>query len=156
MLVYVGVLSLMFLVLLQTVISYIGSYKELLTRRAIQHSALTAMERITREIRAAADITPQSVLGTNPGILSLTKTEGGSTVVTKFYLQNGILVMDSNGVPFGPLMRSNASVSNLVFSGLTTGDTKAVKIDMTIQATVGTVTRSKIFHTTVVLKGKTS
>ena len=155
LLIYVSLMAVIILVVVNTVISFTKTYKEVGALRAVEHSANDAMERMTRDIRAASTITnAYSTLGTSPGVLTIVATANTVSTTTKFYIQNNILKMDINGVYYGPLSLSNAQVTNLVFNDLNSGISHAVKIDMTIQATVGTITKTKTYHSTIILRGQ--
>lgn len=154
MIVYITVLSIISLVVMNTIVSFTKSYKILGALRAVEHSAIDSMERMTRDIRSASsiDIT-NSTFGSNPGVLTIISTSGSFSTTTKFYLQNNVLKMDVNGVYYGPLTLSNATITNLIFTNLNSGISKAVKIDMTIDGSVGGVTKTGTYHSTIILKG---
>lgn len=153
--IYISLLSIMIVIVVNTIISFTRSYHNLGALRAVEHSANDAMERISRDIRSASTVdAANSTLGSSPGVLTLIATAGGFSTTTKFYIQNNILKMDINGVYYGPLSLTSATVSNLVFRDLSSAVSYAVKIDMTIQATVGQVTKTKTYHSTVILRGQ--
>src|SRR3989344_9398076 len=153
--IYVGILTLVSIVVLNLLFSFTQSYKTLAALRAVEHSAIDAMERMTREIRAStAVVVAQSTFGSSPGVLTISSNSSGISKTVKFYLDSGILKMDIDGSYFGPLTSSNTTVSSLTFYNLTSTNSSAVKLDMTVSATVSDVTQTKIYHTTVVLKEK--
>src|SRR5947207_2763724 len=99
MLVYISILSIVSLLVIHTILSFAKSYRELGVLRVVEHSGMDSMERMTREIRAATSITAaNSTLGASPGVLILVSTVGGISTTTKFYVQNGTLKVDVNGV----------------------------------------------------------
>lgn len=148
--VYISILAVIFVLIVNTVMTFSGSYRRLRAVRLIEHSATNAMERMTRDIRGAAGVvTASSTLGVSPGIL----TVASSATTTRFYVDDGILRMDVNGAFAGPMTLSNTEVSNLVFTPIATAESEAVKIDMTITSTVGSMTKVKTYHATVVLQG---
>jgi type II secretory pathway pseudopilin PulG len=153
MIVYISVITVMFLAIVQTVLSFSQSYRDLVVLRSLDRSAMSILERMTRDIRNSNSInTGSSVFVTNPGILSLTQTLSGNSTTTRFYTDNGVMKIDVNAAYIGPLTMSKTSVTNLVFRQIT-GTTTAIKIDLTLQATSGPITRTKPYHTTVILKG---
>lgn len=154
MVVYVAILSIITVVIANTLVSFSRSYRDLLALRIVDHSGIDAMERITRDTRSATTVDlANSTLGTSPGVLTLIKTTNSISTTTKFYIQNGILKTDVNGTYSGPLTLSKASVTNLVFTKINSSVGSAVKVDMTIGATVGAVTKNKNYHSTIILKG---
>lgn len=153
MIIYIAVIGLMFSVTTNTIVSFTQSYRHLSVLRSLDRSAITILERMTRDIRNANSInTGQSVFVTNPGILSVVHTSGSLSTTTRYYTQSGQMRLDVNGAYVGPLTLNNATVSNLVFQQMT-GTSTAIRIDLTLQATSGGVTRTKPFHATVILKG---
>jgi type II secretory pathway pseudopilin PulG len=154
MLIYVAILSIITFVLANTVLSFTRSYRDLASLRIVDHSGIDAMERMTRDIRASYAVdTANSILGTSPGVLTLLSTINGVTKTTKFYLNNGVIKVDVNGSYFGPLTLQKATINNLVFNVLDSGISKAVKVDMTVSAALGTTTKTKKYHSTIILKG---
>jgi Tfp pilus assembly protein PilW len=153
MLEYVSILSIIFLVIVNTSISFTGSYHTLSALRAADHAGIDALESITRAVRSAGSVT-----GTGAA-LSLSQTSSGVSTTTQFYLQGGTIdvAVRVNGVLnttiSGPLTASDASVTSLTFTQLATSTASAVKIDMTVQAASGPVLKSKVFHSTVILRG---
>ena len=154
MTIYVSVLLVITFVVVNTTLSFTKSYRELKTSRLVEHSALDAMERMTRDIRGADSVdVANSTLGTSPGVLTIVSTVNSLSTTTKFYVQNNILTMDVNGVYFGPLSLSDASVTNLTFRRYDSGISESVRIDLTVEASLGPVTKLKTYHSTIILKG---
>ncbi len=154
MVIYITVLSIVTVVIANTLVSFSRSYRDLLALQVVDHSGIDAMEKMTRDIRAATSIDiANSTFGSNPGVLTIVRTTNNISTTTKFYIQNSILKADVNGSYFGPLSSSGATVTNLVFSKIDSAISKAIKIDMTVSATVGTATKTKSYHSTVILKG---
>jgi len=154
MLIYISILTVIFILIVNTTISFTRSYRDLFVLRAIEHSAITSLERMTRDIRNSTSLdTVQSAFGTTPGTLVINQTIIGTTTVAKFYVQSGVLKVDVGGAYVGPLTLSNVVVTNLTFTQLLSGNSSAVKIDLTLQGTSGQVVKSKKFHSTIILKG---
>lgn len=154
MIIYVSILSLFTFVVVNTLASFGATYREVRINRAIDNSAVTSLERMTRDIRNASSITVgQSVFNTSPGELTVYTTNTVTSTTTRFYLDNGILKVNVNGVYSGPLSLSQTPVTSLVFTRLTSTSSEAVKIDMTLQYPLGSTTSTKNYHTTVILKG---
>jgi prepilin-type N-terminal cleavage/methylation domain-containing protein len=153
MLIYVSILAIVLLLVVQTALSFTGSFRNLQVLRAVDRSAYNSLERMTRDIRNADAVNlTQSYLGASPGILVLTQTSGSNSTTTRFYVQNQVINVDVNGISIGPLMVARTAVTSLVFTQIA-GTSTAVKIDMTLTASSGPVIRTKSFHSTVILKG---
>ncbi|MBX4198177.1 prepilin-type N-terminal cleavage/methylation domain-containing protein [Candidatus Parcubacteria bacterium] len=150
MIIYVSILAVIFLLIVRTVLSFTGSYRDLIVLRALDRSAYNSFERMSRDIHGASSInTLQSSLGTSPGALALA---AGAATSTRFYVQNEKISVDVNGVYVGPLTVKNTAVSSLIFR-MISGTTTAVRIDLTLTASSGPVIRTKTFHSTVLLEG---
>ena len=152
--IYVGILSIVYFLIVSTLISFNSSYRNVVALRIVDNSAIDAMERMTRDIRLASIIdTGNSTLGTSPGVLTLIATSGGVSTTTKFYVQSGVLKVDVNGSYYGPLTLASATVTSLTFRRLSTTTSEAVKIDMIISGVTGPVTKTKSYHSTIILRG---
>ena len=96
MIIYISILSLFTFVIVNTLISFGSTYREVRINRAIDNSAVTSLERMTRDIRSAKNITvAQSIFNTNPGVLTLYTTDTVTSTTTRFYTSNGKLLVDS-------------------------------------------------------------
>jgi len=154
MVIYVSLLTIIFIVAINMLLSFSQSYRALSALRLAEHSAIDSMERISRDIRLASSVdSGNSTLGTSPGVLTLIATSNGVSTTTKFYVQNGVLKVDVNGVYFGPLTLASASTTSLTFRLLSNTNSDAVKVDMTVEGTVGSITKSKTYHSTIILRG---
>lgn len=147
MLVYISLITVIFLLIVNTMLSFTSSYRQLEANRLLEHTAMNVLERLSREIRGADTV---SINGTND--ISLIQTSGGVSTTTRIYLQGTDVRLDTNGTYFGPLSVTNSQVTSLTFTLSTSTSVSAVKIDMTAQGTSGTVIRSKQFHTTIIAK----
>jgi prepilin-type N-terminal cleavage/methylation domain-containing protein len=153
MLVYIALLSTIFVVVVATLLSFTTGYRVLAAHRIVEHSAMSSLERLTRDLRGATSIDMgNSTFGTSPGILTLITNQNGNATTTKYYVQNNTLKLDVNGTYFGPLTTAKVTVSNLTYTLLTGSTTSAVKIDMTLTSTNGQAVQTRTYHTTVVLK----
>jgi len=133
-LIYIGLLAMIIASLVGMLVNMSRAYKQIKISRQVQTSAVSALDRIVRDIRNAesVDLT-QSSLNTNPGILALNTTDAGnSPQVLKFFISSGVLRMSQGGSDLGPITMSNTIVSNLVFRLMNTGISEAVKIEMTL------------------------
>ena len=149
-LLYIAMLVVIALAVINSLVTIVTSYKNVKAASDMETSATTAFDRMSREIRDATSIdNADSVFGSNPGVLEI--FNGTSTL--KFYVATSTLYLDKNGSTEGPLSLSGITVSNLIFTKITTSNSSAVKIQMTLQSVVGTVTKSMNFYDTVSLRG---
>ena len=154
MVIYTAIISIVFFVVINMILSFTDSYRVVTALRLADHTGIDSMERITRDIRSASSVdTGNSTFGSSPGVLTLISTENGVSTTTKFYLNEGKIKVDVNGIYSGPLSVYRSNVTNLTFYLLSNSSGSAVKIDMTVQGVVGTVTKIKNFHSTINLRG---
>lgn len=146
MLIYVALISVIFLLIVQTILSFTSSYRQLAANRALEHTAINVLERVTREVRNASNV---NVSG---NALTTTQATNGVSTTTRFYLDTGVVKMDVNGSYYGPLSVVSGTVTSLTFTVLSSPGPQAVKIDMTVQGRSGAVTRTKSFHSTIIAK----
>ena len=156
MLVYISLIAAIFVLIVNTLLTYTGSYRTLQAERLTEHSGIDAMERMSRDIRAAKTITTsQSTFGSSPGMLTLVQSSGSLSTTTEFYLDTStnLVKVNVNGVYDGPLTAAGSKVTSLIFTELTSSNSTAVKIDMTVQGISGPVTVTKNYHDTIILRG---
>jgi len=145
--VYTAILIVGSTIVVASVLTLAGSYNELRSSQAMTRSALSSLERMTREIRFADTVNiAASTLGTHPGVLVLERTEDGVTDSVEFYVSDDELRIRENGVEAGALTSQKVSVSNLVFRAVVGGLTAGVKVDLSLTATSGTSTKTESFN----------
>src|SRR4051812_8813323 len=92
MLIYVGILSIISIVIVNMLLSFTQTYRVVTALRMAEHSGIDAMDRMTRDIRAASTVDPAiSKFGIANGELYLTATANGVSTTTDFYLENNIV-----------------------------------------------------------------
>jgi len=152
MIVYIVILTIVAIVVVTTMLSLSGTYVHFKVTRNISTASLTSLDRIVREIREAEQIDDaSSVFDTHPGILTILSGDDGTTVVT-FDLDGSTLRISEDSVEIGPLTRSEVEVTNLVFRKLEGDTAVGVRIEITLESSFGTTTRSADFYTTAVLR----
>jgi type II secretory pathway pseudopilin PulG len=147
MIIYISLITVIFLLIVNTMLSFTSSYRQLAANRLLEHTAINILERLSRDIRNAQAITINS-----SNDITVTQSSGTVSTTTRIYLQSGNMLMDINGTYFGPLSVNGTQVTSLTFTLATSSGSSAVKIDMTAQGTSGTVTRVKSFHSTIIAK----
>ena len=155
MVVYSAILGVIAVLATNSTIVMTRAFTDLRVSRDLNSSATALFERMTRDVRGAYDIdAAQSTLGTNPGRLMLnTKDAAGTNTTIEFYVTGNRVSIREGGIDQGAIMTSSTSVTNFVVRELTSTNTKAVKVEATISATRGGVTKTRNFNTTVVLRG---
>lgn len=156
MIIYIAFFAMLSVLAINATIMVMKSFYTLRINQSISQSATTAMERISREIRNAYNVdTANSTLGTSPGRLTLlTKTDGGALTSVEFYVTSGNQVnMKVGGADQGSLMTKTVTVTNLVFTQITTTNSKAVKVDMTLTDNRSGVSKTVKYYDTIVLRG---
>ncbi len=147
--VYIAILSVMTVMIINVLTSTANSYSTLRLARGLNNSAITSLERMTREIKSADDISvANSTFDTNPGRL----TVNIGTTTREFYIDSSVLKIKENDVDKGALTRDGVSVDNLVFRNLNNGTSKAVRIEMTLSGIYKNATTTKTFYSFAVLR----
>lgn len=149
MLIYLAILTIIFVVVVNTILSFTGSYKTLTAQRNVENAAIGAMERMTRDIREATQI---DSLGSSD--ITVSSILSGLSTTTRFIVESGKLNLYVNGSLVGPLTVGSTTVTNLTFTQLSGGYNGGVKIDLTLQSIVGQATVIKSYHSTVILRSK--
>jgi hypothetical protein len=157
--IYLAMLIILLTAIINGTLLLAQSYRSVKVVRDIESSAITSMDRMTREIHDASDINGTlTTYNTNPGSLELDTTDTSGTAITlRFYALNGKVMMDKNGVTEGQLTESDVHVSSLIFRSITSSSSVAIKIEMTLQGTStsnGTSSLiTKNFYDTAVVRG---
>ncbi|MDP6387975.1 MAG: type II secretion system protein [Candidatus Pacebacteria bacterium] len=149
LLVYIAIIAAMMTLVINILLSSSKSYNDLKLSRNINNSAITSLERMTREIKASdyIDIS-NSVFDANPGRL----TVKNATTTSEFYLDGNTLKVKENGIHAGALTHNEASVDNLVFRTADNGTSKGVKIEMTLSSSYRNLSKTKKFYSFGVLR----
>ncbi len=154
-LVYLAIFTSISILVINSFIIILGSFSTTRANRDLLESGSTAIERISREIRQAKSVDiVSSTLGTNPGVLQLNSSDtSGVSEVIKFSITNGALNIYKDGTLIGNLLGQNVSVSSLIFRRITTTNGEAVKIELTLEDTIGNITKLENFYDTIILRG---
>jgi hypothetical protein len=149
MLIYVALLTLIFMAIVNIALSFTSSYSELGALRAAEHTGFSSMERLVRDIHLATTIdVGQSSFATTSGALALTS----GTTTTRFFLSDGVLRVSVDGVDIGPLSVGAGKITSLMFNATSTAESQAVKIEMVVRGEAGKSVREKKYITTAILK----
>jgi len=157
--VYLGIVTILTVSVVNSIVGLVTIYERIKVVRQLRQSAVVSMDRMTREIRNASSVdVANSVLNANPGTLRLnTVTSAGTQTVTFALISTGpnagVIRVSENGVDKGPLTSGKASTTNLVFQLITTPNSQAVKIEMTMTASSSKFLRTANFYDTIILRG---
>lgn len=155
MIIYIAFFALLSTLAVEATLVVMKSFYTLRLTQSVNQSATVALERLSREIRNAYDIdVTQSTFGTNPGRLMLnTKDASGANTTMEFYVAGGQLGLREGGVDKGALVTKSVILTNLVFRSIATPNSKAIKIEATLQDSRSVMTQTVKFYDTIVLRG---
>lgn len=156
MIIYIAFFALLSTLAVSATLVVMKSFYALRLNQSINQSATVALERMSREIRNAYDFDlTQSTFDSSPGHLTLkTKDAVGNNTTIEFYMTaSGQLSMRVGGADQGSLVTKTVTVTNLVFRSIVGTNSKAIKIEMTVQDTRSTTVQSVKFYDTIVLRG---
>ncbi len=144
MLVYVGIVSVVFMLTVTLMIQLMRTYTRFRVEREISTNVREAVNYMIREIKSAEDIyVPTSALGSHPGQISLETrlnmpADETSTFID-FYMDNGKLLIKREGQNPFPLLSDRVEVKNLVFRHFDpAGLAELLQIDLTLGYREGT------------------
>ena len=155
MIVYVGLVSILLLVIIQTAFSISQTSKRSRSYMDVNSAAVSAFSRFSRDIRRATSIdTVQSTLGASSGklVLNMKKSDGTNDVLT-FFLSDAQVKINQNGVYVGDITQDGLAVSNLTFRKFAVGSTTAIRVEMTLAPEASTTVPALNFYGTYVLRG---
>ena len=154
MVVYIAILVLMLTVVIQVIFSVVRANRVVQAGRNIERSALSSLERMSREVHQAGTIdTSESVFGSALGVLSLDGEDiDGNSRAVKFSLSSGQVRLLENGADVGALSVASATVSSLIFTRFYGTSTEGVRIQMTIESGTSTAYRAETFHTSALIR----
>ena len=154
MLIYISVLVFMLVIIFNIIVSITRSGRMIKALRNVENSARVSMERITREVRQAENISVNlSIFDSSPGKLVLEGTDAsGNQRTVEFYLSSDRLLLKENGIDVGALTQTDAQVSSLFFHLFSGPNSEGIRIEMTIESGTSTHYRSENFYSSVILR----
>lgn len=155
MIIYVALLALFLGVIVSVLLGVGRSLNYVQATIDSQQSAITALDRVVREIQNAQSVnTGTSVFNTSPGTLTLTTTNDADDAITRsMYINNGVVRMKENSVDVGALTSSNVVVSQLEFNFIDGVVSDAVRVTMTVDAGKSSSARSDTYYATAIVRG---
>ena len=147
MLFYIALMIILLDVLVRMSSGMLGAYRDIKVSKNIESAAVSAMERMTRDIRNASSSTATSTSA------EVTLTESAAPTSVRFYVGSSTLKVDENGTYAGPLTPAGVTVTSLVFRKITTAKSQGLKIEMTLSETLGSISHVRNFYDTIELRG---
>lgn len=154
--VYIAIFTSISILVINSFIAILSSFKNTEANRRLLESGSLVMERMTREIRQANSIDLiNSTIGSNPGTLQLNEEDsGGNSIFVKFKKENnGEIDIYRNNNSGENLLSSQVLATSLIFRRITTTESEAVKIEMTLNYTNGSIVKNEKFYNTIILRG---
>ena len=136
----------------------IRSWGQVRAYKSLSRAGTNSMERMLREVRFAKAIRAgESTLRVSPSVLSLdtfTDPSSEDPAVTKFYLDDGVLMVEENGLA-GALTPSNVTVNEfIVWDVVNANLDPIVKMEINLTSSPGTnFAHTATFTTTAILRG---
>lgn len=153
MLGYLFALSLISVLVVNSLILLSKALVSMKTSRAVGVSAVVSFDQIVKEIRGAESVSLASVLKTNPGKLILIMPAGSPTTTIEFSLGNSnSLHKFENGIDQGTLTATGTEVSSIIFNVSTTTKSTAVSVEMVIKDSTERTKVSERFYGTATMR----
>ncbi|MEX0918357.1 MAG: hypothetical protein WDZ85_00080 [Candidatus Paceibacterota bacterium] len=129
--VYIAILTVILVAVMLLVVVMLRSLSGIRANHTLMQGAEAGLERLLREVRKTGSINlTASVFDTSPGRLVLISTDSGNNQITQdFYVDNGRLLLSTNGATGLDLLPQSADLDSLIFRQF---DNVGVKIEMTI------------------------
>ena len=134
---YVAIISMVMVAFVSLALNLRLSYNKLYITQEVQFNMKLALKVIGEQIRSASSIDyAGSVLGSDPGILSLNMKNASSTpVIFKLDQDDGILYFSEGSGYFVPVTSRHLKVSKLIFNNISATTTKNnIAIDIKIES----------------------
>ena len=153
MLFYIALLAILLVVVTNSVLLAVTSYRNIRSAEVIESSSIAAMDRMTTEIRDADSVDIlNSTFDASPGVITI-NTATSTPAKIKFDGSTTSLAVYEDNAYSGPLFSRDARVKSLIFRHISTSTSEAVKIELEIESGTGTSYISKKFYDTAILRG---
>jgi hypothetical protein len=150
MLFYIALFALLSIVVINSMITMMKSFKEVTIQREITQGG-EIMERISREIGGANKI--NSVVDVNGDLKLDTKDDVGADKLVEFVLTNSNIRLLENSNYTGDLNSPNIKINTLTFNQINTAKGEAIKVFLTISSKHDSQNRNFNYYDTIVLRG---
>lgn len=155
LIIYIALLATFSVAMVNTLLILTKSWTTVKISKNIAISATSALERVSREVRNAYNInTSQSTFGGTSGELTLnTQDLSGVDSSVNFSLDSGVLKVQRDSGTADNLTLASTPVTALSFYRIVSGESEAVRIQLTLQMTYRGQTSTQTFYTTTSLRG---
>ncbi len=149
--IYLAIFSAMSIVVINSFIIILSSLSNIGLNHSLLNSGSMSMERISREIRQAKNI---DLTNTTTESLQLNSTDvSGNSTTIKFLKEGNALNIYKDGVLMDNLLTQNTIIDFISFNRISTANSEAVKVKITIEETRRNRTKVISFYDTVNLRG---
>jgi type II secretory pathway pseudopilin PulG len=154
---YFTLLTILSASVISSLFSLFKSYSQIRVAQDMETTAIQVLDKMTRDIHDAEDVViAQSSFGIPESYVTLSVPNAlGSSDIVKYYATSSQIKVDKNGTYLGDLSLSTADVNSFVIRFINGTSTKALKIELGLQAEVrnsSTTVIYKNFYTTVQLR----
>lgn len=147
MVIYIAVFALLSAAIIEALFSLSHAYARVSASWTLEAVAEITLEKIAREARGS-----QSLDASVPGRLALTQSDGETIRILDFTLSDGIIRMSEDGLDAGPISPVGARIIGATFTSLNTGNSSAVRIELSVESGEGASLKSETFYATAVLR----
>ena len=142
---YVAGLLVLGAVMIAIIVQFYGLYREIIAIPRADRTALSLMDRLTKEIRSGDELDSlNSQFGTTTGAIEFDVSDEGVDMTKRYFVQNGIVKYQEDGGTATNITPKDLYVSNFNFALVTTDVSEAVRFTLEIQfqASSGIETRA--------------
>lgn len=150
--VYVALVALLSILVTEVILMLGLSFKNIRATRDIENSALTSLDRITREIRLADALGVGGIFGTTTGKIVLSYSGIGTTTREFFLDADRILRLKEDSVEVGALTSPNISVTSFFIEQATTSGKTILRITLLLTDKRTQNPISATFYTAAVMR----
>ncbi|MFC1623665.1 prepilin-type N-terminal cleavage/methylation domain-containing protein [Patescibacteria group bacterium] len=154
MIIYITILTIVLSLVINLTLLMTKSYSNIKVSHNINNSAISIMERLTREIRWSDSVNEgSSVFGSDLGILVLnTIDESEEIVETRFYEEGGDFKIKQGIADANVLNDDNVSINKFLLTKVDTGISEMVKIELVLEGGWKDKIKSETFYNSIILR----
>jgi len=154
-LVYIAVMVIVLLIVVNTALLMTKAYQEMRLSVNMNNSAVSILERMSREARWSSSInTTDSILNNNSGLLVLNRIDGSEvTTEIRFYIENGSLVI-KEGLSDAVALNAPGKVfvDKFFVTRIDSGISEMVKIEIELRGMLKDRIKMETFYDSIILR----
>lgn len=154
--IYIALMTVILASLIFLIDSAIHTYSLLKSTRNLERTAINIMNGIGESASVATKIEmSETIFNNDIGAIALTEFNEAGTLstTTKFYLENGRVLMAQNGLILGPVSLSDSNVTKLLFKNMSTSTINGFKVELVVDNASSSVEYfSKSFYNSYILR----